>query len=77
MGQFFQVWQKSLTFVSTLANFWKFFVRNTSSALYHFSYFSRIDYFNQLPNSYQAQKIPRLILPLGIFLLKRNSQFQH
>ena len=33
------------TFVSTLANFWKFFVRNTSSALYHFSYFSRIDYF--------------------------------
>ena len=34
------------TFVSTLANFWKFFVRNTSSALYHFSYFSRIDYFS-------------------------------
>ena len=33
------------TFVSTLANFWKFFVRNTSSALYHFSYFSWIDYF--------------------------------
>ena len=36
------------TFVSTLANFWKFFVRNTSSALYHFSYFSRIDYFTKI-----------------------------
>ena len=36
------------TFVSTLANFWKFFVRNTSRALYHFSLFSLIDYFSPL-----------------------------
>ena len=54
-GQFFQVWQKSLTFVSTLANFWKFFVRNTSSALYHFSYFSRIDYFTLSPSTWSMQ----------------------
>ena len=44
------------TFVSTLANFWKFFVRNTSSALYHFSYFSRIDYFKTWCSAWNHSK---------------------
>ena len=42
----FQVWQKSLSFLSTLIKFWKFFGTEASSALLHFPYFSRIDYFS-------------------------------
>ena len=61
------------TFVSTLANFWKFFVRNTSSALYHFSYFSRIDYFSTCPeeNSRRcmASDRPWFTLPLSPTLI--------
>ena len=34
------------TFKLTLAKFWKFFVREASSALLHFPYFSRISYFS-------------------------------
>ena len=56
------------TFVSTLANFWKFFVRNTSSALYHFSYFSRIDYFNAIIKTFISFSITFLILSIGFWV---------
>ena len=56
------------TFVSTLANFWKFFVRNTSSALYHFSYFSRIDYFKCTNCTYVGTY-------LRIFRIQEKSDF--
>ena len=37
--------KKFWSFLSTLANFWKFSVTEASSALLHFSYFFWIDYF--------------------------------
>ena len=43
----FQMWQKILNLLSTLIKFWKFFATEASSALLHFSYFSRIKYFSQ------------------------------
>ena len=39
--------KKILSFLSTLANFWKFSVTEASSALLHFSYFFWIDYFSR------------------------------